>query len=312
MLPQTSIGVLYILCHFGLAPGNVDVSMTDVTSSIQKMVDKTVNTSLKKLSLNPSTSKRKGKGNGKKQSGGGGKSKADLLAQAKVRLLRSSYQSVSHASFPGAIRQNSRQTSRGQTPVRPSSLWSSPLQKLNIVQDQEGTARKRKGKEAAGGRQRKGKRKARSNAQVDTRRSAITVNMRAHSGPSIAGASNLHASAWEPSASNHRQNVTLFNRPGRKTGSFIAEGDLWMSSPSLIPDYLLSIPAPAAINITISKMSLDMISNLSYQQDVHCSPDVHLPRKLAYQISVGSKYMFHKPSNSQLIGKAWRDFNRHL
>jgi len=38
-------------------------------------------------------------------------------------------------------------------------------------------------------------------------------------------------------------------------------------------------------------------------------PGVHLPQELAFQISVGAKYMFHEPSNSDLFRTAWQDFN---
>ena len=105
----------------------------------------------------------------------------------------------------------------------------------------------------------------------------------------------------------------MFHRPGMKNpGAFISPGDLWTSNPRLLPDYLLDLPVPLAINEIVSNMSLEMIRSLSYQQDVHCSPGVHLPKELAYQISVGAKYMFHEPSNVDLIRKAWQDFNRRL
>jgi hypothetical protein len=47
-----------------------------------------------------------------------------------------------------------------------------------------------------------------------------------------------------------------------------------------MPDYLLDLPTPKAVDIIVGKMSLEMISNLSYQQDVHVSPGVDLPREI--------------------------------
>ena len=79
-----------------------------------------------------------------------------------------------------------------------------------------------------------------------------------------------------------------------------------------MPNWLLDLPTPLACNEIVSRMSLAMISDLAYQQDVHCSPGVHLPKELSYQISVGAKYMFHEPTNKDLIRKAWVDFERCL
>src|SRR5258708_399748 len=97
-----------------------------------------------------------------------------------------------------------------------------------------------------------------------------------------------------------------------KPGCFIEEGDLWISNPSSIPDFLLDLPIPKAIDYIIGRMSLETISVRIYQQDVHCSPGAHLPRELAFQISVGARYMFHEPSNTDLFRTAWQDFNRRL
>ena len=92
----------------------------------------------------------------------------------------------------------------------------------------------------------------------------------------------------------------------------IAEGDLWLTRPSTIPDFLLSLPLPIAVGEILARTSLGMLSDLSYGQLVHQSPGVHLPREISYQISVGAKYMFHDELNVDLIGKAWKDFNRRL
>ena len=99
---------------------------------------------------------------------------------------------------------------------------------------------------------------------------------------------------------------------GHRHGCFIREGDLWLSNPSLMPDSLLDLPTPKAISEILRKTSLEMISSLSYQQYVHLSPGVHLPKELSFQLSVGAKYMFHQPTQVDLIRKSWGDFNRRL
>jgi hypothetical protein len=79
-----------------------------------------------------------------------------------------------------------------------------------------------------------------------------------------------------------------------------------------MPDFLLELPLPKAVDFILARMSLETIRNLSYQQDVHASPGVDLPKNISYQLSVGAKYMFHEPGNTDLIEKAWKDFNRRL
>ena len=122
-----------------------------------------------------------------------------------------------------------------------------------------------------------------------------------HDGPSTKEGSCLLVS-------NEMYNDNVSSHPG----CFISQGDLWVSNPTFIPDEFLSLPFLDAVNEVISRMSLEMISTLSYQQDVHCSPGVSLPKELAFQISVGAKYMFHEPSNTSLFESAWKDFQRRL
>ena len=79
-----------------------------------------------------------------------------------------------------------------------------------------------------------------------------------------------------------------------------------------MPDYLLDLPLPDAIHEILSRTSLATLSALAYQQEVHVSPGVHLPRDISFQLSVGAKYMLHQPSNVELLEKAWKDFNRRI
>ena len=96
------------------------------------------------------------------------------------------------------------------------------------------------------------------------------------------------------------------NRP------LIALGDLWMSQPQTMPDYLLSLPLPDTVNIILANASLRYLNELKYAQYVHLSPDVSVPRDILFQLSVGAKYMFHQPTNAKLITESWSDFVRRI
>lgn len=124
----------------------------------------------------------------------------------------------------------------------------------------------------------------------------------------MSGELNPNVNHSKSRATHYVGNTDLFHGKG----SAIAQGDLWVSNPALMPDYLLDLPVPKAIEHIIERMSLEMISNLSFQQYVHQSPGVDLPKELSYQISVGAKYMFHEPCNKELLRDAWADFNRRL
>ena len=92
----------------------------------------------------------------------------------------------------------------------------------------------------------------------------------------------------------------------------IALGDMWLSQPKTIPDFLLTLPIPTTVNIILSNTSLSYLEELSFQQYVHLSPGVTVPRDIAFQLSIGAKYMFHQPTNAKLITESWQDFNRRL
>jgi hypothetical protein len=98
----------------------------------------------------------------------------------------------------------------------------------------------------------------------------------------------------------------------RPNPSLIAIGELWISQPKTIPDFLLSLPMPTRVNIILSNCSLSYLEELKFQQYVHLSPGVTVPRDIAFQLSLGAKYMFHQPTNENLIDEAWKDFSRRL
>ena len=131
--------------------------------------------------------------------------------------------------------------------------------------------------------------------------------------PYRGGPSNVHGLKQYPSSNisdlSRSHQTDLFSR--QNVGA-IAQGDLWLAKPSTMPDFLLDLSLPEAIHEILSRTSIATLSALAYQQDVHVSPGVHLPREIAYSLSVGAKYMFHQPSNVDLLEKAWKDFNRRL
>src|SRR6267142_2566707 len=231
----------------------------------------------------------------------------------------------------GAVQSQDRETPGGPCPVCTPSLQTPPLQELTTRGGQEyreGTRAQHctySGPRRSGprprpesgprrqGRTGQGRRTGKHTPKggVDTRRTVVTGPACVCAGRSIimesSPAARLYGSS-RPSQTHYVGNTDLFNGHG----SAIAEGDYWVSNPPAMPDYLLDLPTPIAVEYIVARMSLEMISDLSFQQYVHQSPGVHLPKELAYQISVGAKYMFHEPCNQELIRNAWVDFNRRL
>ena len=73
---------------------------------------------------------------------------------------------------------------------------------------------------------------------------------------------------------NSFKSITPDHASPSQPGCFIEEGDLWISNPSSILDQFLKLSLSKVIDEIVSRMSLEMISSLRYQQDVHCSPGV--------------------------------------
>jgi hypothetical protein len=96
------------------------------------------------------------------------------------------------------------------------------------------------------------------------------------------------------------------------TDLYRSVGDQWILAPFSIPDQLLNMPTPKAIEFILSRTSIGLLSDLKFQQHVHLSPGVNLPQELSFQLSVGMKYMFHRPTNASLIKASWIDFERRL
>jgi hypothetical protein len=82
--------------------------------------------------------------------------------------------------------------------------------------------------------------------------------------------------------------------------------------PSTIPDFLLSVPRPIAIQFLICNTPVNVLLESQYRSYIHTSPGVNLPSEIAFQLSVGMKFMYYRPMKRQLIESAWKDFNRRL
>lgn len=82
--------------------------------------------------------------------------------------------------------------------------------------------------------------------------------------------------------------------------------------PSTLPDWLLTVPLPRAINWIILNTSVDVLEAAQFKHYVHVSPGVNLPIDISHSLSVGMKYMSHSPLRTQLLSSAWDDFKRRL
>jgi hypothetical protein len=92
----------------------------------------------------------------------------------------------------------------------------------------------------------------------------------------------------------------------------VPPGDQWILSPISIPDQLLQMPTLSAVEYILTRTSVGLLSDLKFQHYVHQSPGVNLPQEISFQLSVGMKYMFHRPTMTSLIKSAWNDFERRL
>ena len=291
------------------AAGDVDVTMTPAAPSIQSMVDKAVNAALKKQA--PQGQKRKRDQDGG-NSGANKKSKDDKIAALKVSYDLDSCDADDADDFLAASCSRALPAPRRTTKVRPAPLQTHAIPSFTPVRDQEvatRAGRRQVGRQSRPQAIQRSKQKSEGKPQGKERLGSwqsASMDSRVPDDPSMSGASSPAVRAWGPSQDLNYS--TTICRPG----SYIALGDLWISSPSLMPDYLIDLPTPHAIDIILRKMSLEMLSSLSYQQYIHQSPGVHLSKELSYQLSVGAKYMFHEPANVDLIRKSWQDFNRRL
>ena len=307
-----------------MVAGDLDLDTASTSAaSIKTMVERAVEARLRNHSEarpSPSSSRKKNGAKGQaKAPKKSGKDRNRQIEAARVSPNRDSYLALADF-FLERLRQSHDQIPGQPSEVRPTALLQGRLSKLVEIRDQTAAATaaadsersrsaplsKRSSTTARQGRRTTKEGKGSPKGVKDTWRSVDMESTGVSGGPSIIGGSsrdvNLLLDAYEYDL------VSVPNKPG----CFISEGDLWVSNPSLIPERLLDLPTPVAINEIVSRMSLEMISTLSYQQDVHCSPGVHLPKELAFQISVGAKYMFHEPANTDLFLTAWKDFQRRL
>ena len=82
--------------------------------------------------------------------------------------------------------------------------------------------------------------------------------------------------------------------------------------PNTLPDWLLTVPTPTAINIIILNTPINIVEAAQFKNYVHCSPGVYLPPAISKNLSIGMRYMSYQPMHSELIQQAYNDFERRL
>lgn len=80
----------------------------------------------------------------------------------------------------------------------------------------------------------------------------------------------------------------------------------------LIPDSLLTIPYLDAVNSLILSMPVNIIQANSYKNLIHRGQNVTLPKEIELDLSVGMRYLFCSPRNSELIKETWFNFVERL
>jgi hypothetical protein len=81
---------------------------------------------------------------------------------------------------------------------------------------------------------------------------------------------------------------------------------------SSLPDWLLTIPPRIAVDIVVLNTSFDYVLAAQFKNYVHTSTGVNLPKEISYQLSVGMRYLYFSPRNSNLIMTSYNDFVRRL
>ena len=111
---------------------------------------------------------------------------------------------------------------------------------------------------------------------------------------------------------------TQRNDQGRGEGQGEEEGAVMKSRPfrydipSSFPDWLLTVPLHRAVNHIILNTPVNVILASQFKSNIHLSTGVSMPLELQNDLSVGLRYMFHSPRNTQLIKEAYRDFVRRV
>jgi hypothetical protein len=68
--------------------------------------------------------------------------------------------------------------------------------------------------------------------------------------------------------------------------------------PSSIPDWLLTVPLPRAVDYIILNTPVDIVLASQFKNCIHRGPNVSLPLSIEQQLSVGMNYMFKRKQNS--------------
>lgn len=75
---------------------------------------------------------------------------------------------------------------------------------------------------------------------------------------------------------------------------------------------MLTLSVKQQIDYVLLNTSYDVILASRFKDNVHVSPDVHLPDWVQHDLSVGLRYLYFAPTNARLISDAWNDFQRRL
>jgi len=261
--------------HAATVAGDVDVDMAAAPAgaSIKKLVDRAVASALKAQNQQAGPSKRKRGDADSSQSGSGDGKRAKLMQDALVSVDCSTCAVARvDVSFSEPTQGRNRQNKGRDSKVRATPLPSSKVSKLFTKGDprisagqREGTGRRaaRREKRTA---PRQGKERRLFKGPIDTLRSAVSESA-VRGCPSISGGSSLNVSACGMSSITSSVVLSSDMRAySQIVSSFpdLCEGDLWISNPSLMPDWLLDLSIPNACDEIVSRMSLETISLLSY------------------------------------------------
>jgi hypothetical protein len=100
-------------------------------------------------------------------------------------------------------------------------------------------------------------------------------------------------------------------RQGQEVGPTILNPFRY-SIPSSIPDWLLTVPLPHTIDYIILNTPVNIVLASQFKNCIHRGPNISLPLSIEQQLSVGMNYMFKRKQNSDLIKKAWNNFEERL
>jgi hypothetical protein len=265
---------------------SADVEMADATKpgpSIQSLVDRAVSAAVKKATSGPS--------------------------KAKVSPLTLNYGSTAYPSITEARQSFVVEDHAGEflrrggrsTQIDPHGAPFFQYADPSVPEGQEGHSHRQQ----AGRQERRSSRKASLSGPPGPRRQGRRLTLPGQAGRQRQGEGSEGQQINVGGTST--TDVALFVPPPQVGGQ-----RLRYDVPSSYPDWLLTIPYPTAINYLILNTPVNIVLASQFKDSIHCSPGVDIPREIELQLSVGARYMFRSPRNSQLIWDSWQDFVRRM